>query len=265
GGSLIFDAQSILVASTPGRRHGPARRPTRYRLPRSPRSPRGIEPRPSTASRVVLQELHPMNVSRRRGFTLIELLVVIAITPVLTARLRPPVQGAGGAARRAQCVNNLKQIGIAVHNYHSAVGSLPPGQLEGNDWMDYSPHTYLLPYLEQGALYNAINFVDVYVAPFSMNQGAYWRSTGNATAWQTKIAAFICPSDIDRLTNPHGHNNYVACSGSSPDSTAILGPSNGPFISGNSGRGFNQLNSWTAAQVFGFHEITDGLSNTACF
>src|SRR5262249_10886223 len=155
---------------------------------------------------------------RRPGFTLIELLVVIAIIAVLIALLLPAVQAAREAARRAQCVNNLKQIGIAVHNYHSAVGSLPPGQLEGNDWMDYSAHTYLLPCLEQQALYNAINFADVYVAPFSQNQGAYWKSTWNATVWGTKVNGFLCPSDVDRLTNPHGHNNYVDCSGSSPSS-----------------------------------------------
>ena len=202
---------------------------------------------------------------KRPAFTLIELLVVIAIIAVLIALLLPAVQAAREAARRAQCVNNLKQIGIAVHNYHSVVNSLPPGQLEGNDWMDYSAHVYLLPYLEQAALYNAINFADVFEAPFSMNQGAYWKSTWNATAWTTKLNVFLCPSDIDRLTNPHGHNNYVGCSGSSPDSTAVRGPFNGPFIASSTGKGYGQQNGNTAAQVFSFTDITDGLSNTACF
>src|SRR5215472_10002444 len=96
---------------------------------------------------------------RRRGFTLIELLVVIAIIAVLIALLLPAVQAAREAARRSQCINNMKQIGIALHNYHSAVNSLPPGQLEGNNWLDFSAHTMLLPYLEQAPLYNAMNFL----------------------------------------------------------------------------------------------------------
>ena len=93
----------------------------------------------------------------RRGFTLIELLVVIAIIAVLIALLLPAVQSAREAARRAQCVNNLKQIGLAMHNYHSAVNSFPWG--DGPWWIEWSAHTLLLPYIEQGPIYNAINFV----------------------------------------------------------------------------------------------------------
>ena len=92
----------------------------------------------------------------RRGFTLIELLVVIAIIAVLIALLLPAVQAAREAARRAQCTNNLKQIGLALHNYHSAINSLPWG--DGPWWIEWSAHTLLLPYMEQGPIYNAINF-----------------------------------------------------------------------------------------------------------
>ena len=200
---------------------------------------------------------------RPRGFTLIELLVVIAIIAVLIALLLPAVQAAREAARRAQCVNNLKQLGISVHNYHDVLNSLPPGQLEGNNWMDFSAHTYLLPFLEQSTLYNAINFTDVFQQ--GQNQGAYWKSSWNSTVFLTKVNVFLCPSDIDRLTTPQGHNNYAACSGSSPASCSEIDSFNGPFIGSGSGMGYNQTNGYTAAQVFGFRDITDGLSNTACF
>src|SRR4030088_848592 len=93
-----------------------------------------------------------------RAFTLIELLVVIAIIAVLIALLLPAVQSAREAARRAQCVNNLKQLGIAMHNYHSSVNSLPWG--DGPWWIEWSAHTLLLPYMEQAPIYNAINFSD---------------------------------------------------------------------------------------------------------
>src|SRR4051794_32791391 len=103
----------------------------------------------------------------RRGFTLIELLVVISIIGVLMALLLPAVQSVREAARRAQCVNNLKQIGLALHNYHSAIGSFPLGGTLTNTnystlpmflgYNTWSAHGQLLPYLEQTPLYNAIN------------------------------------------------------------------------------------------------------------
>ena len=90
----------------------------------------------------------------RRGFTLIELLVVIAIIAVLIALLLPAVQAAREAARRAQCINNLKQIGLAMHNYESSNGSFPPGE-KGCCWGTW--HVFILPFVEQSALYNAWN------------------------------------------------------------------------------------------------------------
>src|ERR1700737_5667292 len=95
--------------------------------------------------------------SSGRGFTLIELLVVIAIMAVLIALLLPAVQSAREAARRAQCVNNLKQIGIAMHNYHDVFGTLPYGH-GWFGWNDWNAQTYLMPFLEQGPLFNSINF-----------------------------------------------------------------------------------------------------------
>ena len=106
---------------------------------------------------------------RTGAFTLIELLVVIAIIAVLIALLLPAVQAAREAARRAQCVNNLKQIGLAVANYHSTNDCFPPGALDTwsvqdnglspTNYTSWSCFAYMMPYMEQGALYNAINFM----------------------------------------------------------------------------------------------------------
>src|SRR4051794_4598815 len=135
--------------------------------------------------------------SRMRGFTLIELLVVIAIIGVLVALLLPAVQMAREAARRSQCSNNLKQMGLAIHNYHDSIGAIPPGSMNG-----WGPLTHMLPYLELGVVYNAINF------SFSASQ-EQGNGQRNGTAWTTQISVFLCPSDVDRLTNVQSHTNYA--------------------------------------------------------
>jgi len=133
-----------------------------------------------------------------RGFTLIELLVVIAIIAVLIALLLPAVQAAREAARRAQCTNNLKQIGIAMHNYHDQMGSYPPGEISAvtnpangpDGWgvrtSELAWRAMILPQMEQGTVYNAINFM---ISPNLATPGAEF------TAYNAVFTSWLCPSD----------------------------------------------------------------------
>ena len=148
---------------------------------------------------------------RRCGFTLIELLVVIAIIAVLIALLLPAVQMAREAARRSQCVNNLKQLGVAMHNYHDTHDTLPWGQGPLN-WNDWSAFPFMLPYMEQAPLYNAINFDRTNAAIGFADPGAIQ----NTTTHRTKVEILLCPSDLDRLTNAEGRTNYAGNSGNTP-------------------------------------------------
>jgi len=129
----------------------------------------------------------------RRGFTLIELLVVIAIIAVLIALLLPAVQAAREAARRAQCSNNLKQIGLAIHNYIDRVNLFVPGisaQPAGDTWAwdaGLSWRAMILPELEQTTIYNSFNMM--------LKESTGGSNLAWATAWYTRIGAFACPSD----------------------------------------------------------------------
>src|SRR5437660_1323471 len=126
-----------------------------------------------------------MMIRRRSGFTLIELLVVIAIIAVLVALLLPAVQQAREASRRASCKNNLKQLGLALHNYESSYTCFPSAKNATNS---FSAHARLLPFLEQTNLFNTINF--------NVTGG---KDPLNAVPWGITVAGFRCPSDLDLL------------------------------------------------------------------
>jgi prepilin-type N-terminal cleavage/methylation domain-containing protein/prepilin-type processing-associated H-X9-DG protein len=205
---------------------------------------------------------------RRRGFTLIELLVVIAIIAVLIALLLPAVQAAREAARRIQCVNNLKQMGLALHNYHQAVGSFPLGvssaiydlSLVYNVKQNFSAHAQMLPYLEQQAVYNALNF----------NWGVEDSTTVfcylvNWTGTNAQVKAFVCPSDpnagIPDHNNTTNTNNYYACVGTTMNfsNIGVTTVLNTPSLS------WPSTGLFTWQQSYGINSCIDGTSNTVAF
>src|SRR5262249_7464900 len=158
----------------------------------------------------------------RRGFTLIELLVVIAIIAVLISLLLPAVQSAREAARRAQCTNNMKQLGLALANYESGYGSYPasygthPWSRDAwGTWGSWSPQSQLLAFFEQVPIYNAINFSTISQGnPSDLPNGLCVQ----VTAITSKISSFICPSNPTSshtwLGRPNPGNTYFASVGS---------------------------------------------------
>jgi len=210
---------------------------------------------------------------KKLGFTLIELLVVIAIIAVLIALLLPAVQQAREAARRSQCKNNLKQMGLAMHNYHEAMGCFPPAFISVKDdqiTCEAGSHsslgwgTFILPYVDQAALSNSI------AARLNAIQSVGWEqdfgSGGMVPLAKSIVSVYLCPSDTGGSINKNmpcwinngrdyiAKSNYVACAGDSY-SPADLPSATDSRLIGTTG-------------VFGIctktkmRDITDGSSNT---
>ena len=216
----------------------------------------------------------------RRGFTLIELLVVIAIISVLIGLLLPAVQSAREAARRAQCVNNMKQIGLAISNYESSYGVYPIGIMNQGP-QDYAlsctgngnsrgqtMFTYILPEMEQGTVYNAINFS----FPADSSWGALYFGVNpgpvQSTAFTGTISSYICPDD-SQLTPRSSPFPTDLLEAYSPGSYAAsfgtwdvwrwwygCGPGQGydPYIQGDGAFAFDTS--------YRTSDMNDGLSNT---
>jgi len=189
-----------------------------------------------------------------RAFTLVELLVVIAIIGILVALLLPAVQAAREAARRTQCSNNLKQIGLGLHNHHDSKQYLPfregrfpnfPASYQGRK----SGLITLLPYIEQGPLHDQI-MSDLVIGATTFASGGPEPWNGAYIPWQSQIPGFLCPSDGSRPTSTVKQTNYMFCSGDSIDL----------HTSNNVSRGMFGLT--TGDRGFGFADVQDGLSNT---
>lgn len=219
---------------------------------------------------------------RIRGFTLIELLVVIAIIAILIALLLPAVQQAREAARRTQCKNNMKQLGLALHNYHDVFGKFPPGRtrLYGSGIQSWNHGNIgwaarLLAQIDNAPLYNQINWDSQFNgAPMKGNSTNSGNAVNPGGATRQRLAAFRCPSDTESgagkrfdlpdgsgtvrgsaPSNAYGHTNYVGNIGN----VALMEPQNNATRVNRFDGLFNEISS---VQI---RDITDGTTNTLAF
>ncbi len=199
---------------------------------------------------------------RRLGFTLIELLVVIAIIAILIALLLPAVQQAREAARRSECKNNLKQLGIALHNYHDTHRVFPPGSIGYSNVAQtpqvFSPLVMILPFIDQGTLYNKLNFDVSYAhAPNNQYKAAI-------------IPGFLCPSySGPRIADEGGYKlvapqlpaaatNYLGVCGYNTSGETVNASARANFAD-------DQLGTFWASSNTRIRDITDGTSNTMVY
>ncbi|WP_164101946.1 DUF1559 domain-containing protein [Candidatus Laterigemmans baculatus] len=187
----------------------------------------------------------------RRGFTLVELLVVIAIIGVLVGLLLPAVQAAREAARRMQCSNNLKQIGLAIHNYHDTHNSFPAGAW-GWGWGTWVVST--LPYIEQDNLYELYDHGNKWGIPVDTSR---YSSTTNRRVTEQRLDAHSCPSDSPATySNMTLHNYGVNFGNTDYKQQADL---NGVIFGG---APFAEISTTTLHKIVGFSALSDGTSNT---
>jgi prepilin-type N-terminal cleavage/methylation domain-containing protein/prepilin-type processing-associated H-X9-DG protein len=202
------------------------------------------------------------------GFTLIELLVVIAIIAVLIALLLPAVQAAREAARRAQCINNMKQIGLALHNYHSINDCFPAGgfptlntdTLKTQDNGDFSAHFRMLPNMEQQQIFNSANF-----RVCAYNDNVPTGDSMNSTACIPRLSTFLCPS----ATAP----GYTLIGGNYYPNAKIQAPGNSYFASVGTSIEFRKPQAggppngmfWYNGPAIGINDVRDGTSTTIAF
>ena len=220
--------------------------------------------------------------SRRRkaAFTLVELLVVIAIIGVLVALLLPAVQAAREAARRSQCSNNLKQFGIALHNYHDIYSVFPPrrggtdnsgGMCDssvdlsrvGCNYDRKSAFIFLLPFIEQRPLADTIanEYINAAGTVYPPDGPAAWHSAKNYPPWATQLKIVVCPSDklIPPRPNQHGRNSYMFSLGDTIGGNVVVG---GQRTHHNHPNRYIRGIFGGSQRCKGFNHITDGSSNT---
>jgi prepilin-type N-terminal cleavage/methylation domain-containing protein/prepilin-type processing-associated H-X9-DG protein len=207
-----------------------------------------------------------------RGFTLIESLVTISIICLLTALLLPAIQAVRESSRRALCMANFAQVGLAVQNYAASTGYFPPGAIHWTSGLgatdltprlevQFSLFTRILPQLEQNPLFDSINFHNSIVAPnsFGSESGLWIEHRANDTARSTRLAVLLCPSDSAQEPSLSAGTNIRSNEGTMPfftptDSSRFSGPAGSVYVS--TRKRFSSWNSTTVASV------TDGLSST---
>lgn len=221
----------------------PRTRGVTTRVPGAP----GDRPRPACRPGEAVSRAGPRG---RFAFTLIELLVVVAIIAVLVGLLLPAVQRVRAAASRLSCQNNLKQIGLALHNHQAALGRLPPGRGAPAPAI-FSPHAYLLPHLEQDNLRGLIDFTAP-PAAFTVPPATVYDGARNYPAATTLVRTLVCPTDPTGGRVPgsaFAGTSYAASAGSGANSGALAG-ADGVFFLGSAVR---------------LEDVADGTSNTAAF